>query len=145
MGKATAGMAERSTPAIRMDEILFHPPLVHFPIAFFVLEFILLGLWFRRGDPAYRRFALFSFRLGYGLILPTMIAGLVDAQGLPPMVRPHFLSALSLFLLSTVRAFQWRFQRREGRKGAAFLLAGSLLTCLVVGVTGYFGGKLAFE
>lgn len=128
-----------------MDEILFHPPVVHFPIAFFVLEFILLGLWLRRGDPAYRRFALFSFRLGYGLIIPTMIAGLVDAKGLPPVVRPHFVSALSLFLVSTGRAFQWRFQKGEGSKEVVFLLAGALLACLLVGVTGYFGGKLAFE
>lgn len=128
-----------------MDEILFHPPVVHFPIAFFVLELILLWLWLRRGDPAYRRFSLFSFRLGYGLMIPAMIAGLVDARGLPPVVRPHFFSALSLFLLSTVRAFHWKFQKGERRKDAVFLLAGALLACLLVGVTGYFGGKLAFE
>ena len=65
-----------------MEHIVFHPPLVHFPIAFYCLELLLLLFWQAKKDPAHLRFARFSFKLGYLFMLAAIVAGLKDAGGL---------------------------------------------------------------
>ncbi len=126
-------------------DILFHPPLVHFPIAFYFLELLLLIFWLAKKDSAYHRFALFSFRLGFLFMIAAAIAGPVDAGGIPPPVRRHFFSAAGVFTLYTVRAFYWRF----GKEGQMFyrpsLVGGALAGNLLVGLTAFLGGVLVFS
>lgn len=124
-----------------------HPIAVHFPIAFYFLELILLLFWLASKDEHYLRFALFSFRLGYLSMVLAMIAGLVDAGGFANItggVRTHFLAALSVFILYTLRALFWRFGNRLDRHyrltHVLFAGAGNILVCL----TGYFGGLLVY-
>ena len=135
-----------NTPVMSID-FLFHPPLVHFPIAFYFLELVLLLFWAASKDAGYRRFALFSFRLGYLFMVAAAVAGLVDAGGwhkIQGPVRTHFLSAAAVFGLYTARALYWRFAKEEGGRTQLFLILSALLGNILVSLTGYFGGKLVF-
>ena len=127
--------------------IPFHPIVVHFPIAFYCLELVLLLFWISKKDENYLRFALFSFRLGYLLMIAAMVAGFIDVRGLAHIkgrVRTHFFAALSVFILYTVRAFFWRFGNMEDRNyrltHVLFAATGNVLVAL----TGYFGGLLVY-
>ena len=128
-----------------ISAFMFHPPLVHFPIAFYFLELILLLFWQAKNDPAYRRFALFSFRTGYLLMLAAMMAGYVDSGGqfpVPKPVRPHAFSALAVFGFYTLRAGYWQWANAKGKFYRNFLLLGALIGTALVFWTGFLGGKL---
>ena len=121
-----------------------HPPLVHFPIAFCFLELLLLILWQAKKDPAYLRFARFSFGLGYLFMLIAMGAGFVDAggfRGITGKVRIHVFSALGVFGISTIRALLWRFSSKEN-PSPAILITSALILNLLVTVTAFLGGTL---
>lgn len=127
--------------------IPFHPIVVHFPIAFYFLELILLLFWISKKDDHYLHFALFSFRLGYLLMIVAIVFGFLDAGGFAHItggVRTHFLAALSVFILYTIRAFFWRFGNTGDRNyrftHVLFAAAGNILVAL----TGYFGGLLVY-
>ena len=126
---------------------LFHPILVHFPIAFYFLEFVLLLFWLAKQDESYLKFALFSFKSGYFFMILAMIAGLRDAGGFGEItgrVRTHALAAASVFAIYTARACFWRFGKTEDRfyklTHILFVVVGNLLVAL----TGYFGGLLVY-
>lgn len=127
--------------------LLIHPITVHYPIAFYVLELILLLLWNFKNNPAYFQFASFAFKAGYIGMLIAMAAGFYDAggfAGIQGRVRTHFFAALSVFVLYTLRAFFWRFGKPEQNRYRAtqilFAAAGNIL----VAITGYFGGLLVY-
>ena len=127
-----------------MEHLVFHPPLVHFPIAFYCLELLLLLFWQARKDPAYLRFARFSFNLGYLFMLAAIAAGLKDAGGLSGItgkVRPHFYSAAAVFVVYTARAFVWKFAPKENSK---VQLAGALFGTAVVLLTAFLGGEIVY-
>ena len=126
--------------------LYLHPILVHFPIALYFFEFFLLGLWWRKNDENYRRFAFLSFKTGYLVMLAAMAAGYWDAGlKVPSIVRPHFLSALGVFAVFTVRGLLWFRMKRTGRWGRPVLITGSLLGILIVALTAYFGGLLVYD
>ena len=127
-----------------MEHLVFHPPLVHFPIAFYCLEFLLLILRQIKKDPAYLRFARFSFRLGYIFMLAAIAAGLKDAggfSGIAGKLRPHFYSAVAVFGIYTVRAFVWKFAPKEN---TSVQFAGALLGTAVVLLTAFLGGEIVY-
>ncbi len=125
----------------------FHPPLVHFPIAFYFLELVLLLFWWKKGDAAYRRFALFSFRMGYLLMMAAVIAGFIDSGAhfpLPKGIRPHALAAVSVFILYTLRLGYWQWAREEQKFYRKILIGGAVLGTLLVALTGFLGGELVY-
>ena len=127
--------------------MLYHPLLVHFPIAFYFLELLLLGMWAFKNEAEYRRFALFVFRLGYLFMLAAMLSGYVDAGArFPPLrpVRPHFFAAFSVFVLYTIRAVYWRRAKEEQKSYRAVLILGALLGNALVALAGFLGGKLVY-
>ena len=131
-----------------MTEFHFHPPLVHFPIAFYFLELVLLLFWLAKQDPAYRRFARFSFQLGYLLMIAAMIAGYVDSGGhFPPPkpVRPHALTALAVFGLYTLRWGYWQWAREDQKFYRGILLLGAIAGTILVTLTGFLGGDLVYD
>ena len=88
---------------------LFHPLLVHFPIAFFFLEAFLVVLWLKRKEEIYEKFSFFTLKLAVATMPFVMLAGLKDAGGLRPMVRTHFYFAATLFLMNAARLLvRWR-------------------------------------
>ncbi|MBI4115724.1 MAG: hypothetical protein HY447_04015 [Candidatus Omnitrophica bacterium] len=128
-----------------VTQILFHPMLVHFPIAFYFLELLLLVFWTAKRDEAYHRFARFSFKLGYLFMIAAMVAGYIDAGGsITSKIKPHFFSALSVFTVSTLRALFWRFGSREKSFYQPIQLTGTLVTNFLVAITGDLGGNIVF-
>lgn len=131
-----------------MTQGLFHPAAVHFPIAFYVLEFLLLIFWAVKRDSAYERFALFTFRLGYLTMLAAIGTGLYDAGGLSGIVgkvKPHFFAALSVFVFYTVRALFWRFGRKNNSAYTAIQVGGAAIGTILVLLTGFFGGEIVYS
>ncbi|MBI4357910.1 MAG: DUF2231 domain-containing protein [Candidatus Omnitrophica bacterium] len=128
--------------------IPIHPILVHFPIAFYFLELILIAFWLSRKDEAYLRFARFSFRLGYVMMILAMAGGLIDVGGIQNItgkVRTHVLAAITVFLFYTVRAGYWRLAKPETSHYGFTQLLLSLSGNILVAVAGYFGGMLVYE
>ncbi|MBI4387657.1 MAG: hypothetical protein HY582_01275 [Candidatus Omnitrophica bacterium] len=126
-------------------KFLFHPMLVHFPIAFYYLECLFLLLWAIKKDDAFRRFALTVFRLGYGSMLVAMIAGYVDSGGIHSRVLTHFIFATTTFTLYTVRAILWFRMNRVQVFNQKLLLAGALLGVILVSVTGHLGAEMVYH
>lgn len=123
-----------------------HPILVHFPIAFYFLEWVLLLFWLAKQDEAYRRFALFTFRLGFLFMIAAAVSGYFDAGAkLPPVkaVRPHFYAALAVFVFYTARAIYWRWAK-EGKLYRPLLMGGAMVGNGLVALAGFLGGKLVY-
>ncbi len=126
----------------------FHPYLNHFPIAFFLLELFLLALWRWKKEETYERFAYLTLKLAVASLPFVMAAGLIDAHGLPPLVRRHFTLALCVFILNSTRfLFRWR-------RGAAlwnspvqtlFYFLSAVASAVLTIVTGHFGGLLVYD
>ena len=57
----------------------WHPVIVHFPIAFLVLEAVLLSLWRVTGKPAHEPLAYACLHLSLWTMLIVAIAGVHDA------------------------------------------------------------------
>ena len=122
--------------------------LVHFPIAFCVLEFIFLLLWRFKRDPTYLRFARIVFTAALLGILLAMAAGLYDAGGLKGVhgeVREHAIAALGFLGIYVLRAFLWRFGKKGDVPAGLILLSGSLIGLVLAAVTAYHGGELVYH
>jgi uncharacterized membrane protein len=125
-----------------------HPIFVHYPIALYVLELVLLLYWASKRDDKYREFARFSFRFAYLVMFVTMLTGLIDAGGIAGLtgdVLKHFYGALIIFVIATLRAIYWRKEKIESPSYRFILIAGSVLLNLAVVVTAFLGGKLVYE
>ena len=125
----------------------WHPVLIHFPIAFFFLEALLLVLWVSKKDPAYFRFARFSFFLALGFLAPVLVTGWLDAGGwknIKDLVRTHFFSGLAAAGIAVLRALIWKRMSSPGKASSWILLAGALLQCAAVIAAGYYGGLLVY-
>ena len=124
-----------------------HPVFVHFPIAFYFLELVLLFFWLGKKDEAWRRFAVFTFRLGFLFMIVAAVTGYIDAGAkFPPVkpVRPHFYAASAVFIFYTARAAWWQWAR-EGKFYRPVLLGGALVGNALVALAGFLGGKLVYS
>lgn len=129
-------------------KIILHPVFVHFPIAFYFLELILLVLWIVKEEQEYRRFAYFSFWLGYIFMLLAMTAGLWDAGGLEGIrgaVKRHVTAALIVFVIYTARAVFYWISKKEPEKYRSIKLTGALLGNAAVAYAGFLGGLLVYD
>ena len=127
--------------------IMLHPIMVHFPIAFYVLEALLLALWVMKKNQEYHRFALFVFKLGYLGMLASMIAGYIDAGGWGEIVGPirrHFYAALGVFVIYTGKAFYWKLGNQEKSFYKWTQLGLALVGNALIFLTGYLGGELVY-
>lgn len=125
----------------------WHPVLIHFPIAFFFLEALLLVLWVSKKDPAYFRFARFSFFLALGFLAPVLVTGWLDAGGwknIEDLVQIHFFSGLAASALALLRILNWKRAGSPEDASSWVLLAGALLQCAAVIAAGYYGGLLVY-
>ena len=128
-----------------MIRIPLHPFLVHFPIAFYFLELVLLLFWVRKKDASYERFARFAFAAGYLFMLAAMVTGWRDAGGfgaMPPAVRRHFYGVLSIFALYTFRAAH--FKMAKAGSSPAPRLAGAVAGNVLLFLTAYWGGVVVY-
>lgn len=124
--------------------MVFHPVVLHFPIAFYFLEFLLIVFWLAKTDPEYLRFSRFAFRLGYLTMLVTVITGWIDAGGFVTRVRLHASFAASVLILYTLRLVYWQIAKPDQKNYRNWQFIGSLLGIILVTVTGFAGGALVY-
>lgn len=125
-----------------MDEFPIHPSLVHFPIAFYFLETLLIYWWALGNRDDYHGFARFAFFAAFISMWFALGTGLYTAGGIPPAwkhARTHFLSALSTTVFYSGRCFFWNSPAKNSKRW--HLVQVSLGLALVF-LTGYFGGEL---
>ena len=118
---------------------------VHFPIAFYALELLLISLWIRKHNEEYKRFARFAFWLGYFLMLAALATGYLDAGGwqkITGAVRRHFFSAMTVLTIYSLRACYWRWGSENGPHHQRIQWLGALVSYSAVVVTAFFGGLL---
>ena len=128
-------------------KIVLHPIFVHFPIAFYFLELVLIVLWISKDKLEYRRFSYFSFWIGYAFMLVAMVAGFLDAGGLKGIrgvVKRHVLTALMVFTIYTVRAVFYWATRKEPEKYRWVKLSGAVIGNVIVAVAGFLGGVVVY-
>ena len=124
-----------------------HPYLVHFPVAFLFLEGLLMLFWVWKKKDSYEAFSYFVLKLALVSIPFVMLAGYIDAGGLPERVRKHFFSAATLLALTF---FRFSLRRSQGvglwqgsMKGLAGLLL--LMSLILTGLTGHLGGMIVYN
>ena len=126
-----------------------HPVIVHFPIALFIASavFEVLALW--RKQPLFASVAYFNL-VGAALTLPLTIAtGLgawqwqLEGARLKGNLRLHLICALTtatlIFFLGWMR---WRL-RANGNSPRLVYFAVTLLTLMMITLTGHLGGILS--
>ncbi len=127
--------------------LLIHPIAVHFPIAFYFLELILLLIWAKKNDPIYLRFASFVFKAAFIGMIAAIAAGLYDVGGFEHIqgrVKTHFIWALSVLALQTLRAIFWRIGKQEQNHYRATQILFSAAGFILITITAYFGGLLVY-
>ena len=132
-----------------MTELPYHPMLVHFPIALYIFEAVLLIVRKIKKDPAFRRFALFTFCAGYLMMLAAWGTGYFEGGGLSNIlkherVENHFTAASILLAFYTLRAGIWKGIKPDSRADQWIHPAGALIGCVLVAVTGYLGGLMVY-
>ena len=125
-----------------------HPLFVHFPIAFYFLELLLLVFWRIKREAHYEAFASFAFRIGYLFMVAALVTGLFDAGG-PGNIRNlsgnlaiHFYSAVCVFVFYSARAF---LLRRFERASAVFRIGSAIFGNGLVTAAAYLGGRLVYR
>lgn len=128
-------------------DILFHPYLVHFPIAFFFLEALLLGMWIWKRDDKYESFAYLILKLAMLSMPFVMLAGYIDAGGIIPKVQLHFYSASTLFVLGLIRLIiRVKLGSRMWQSKARNIFVTLLIIGVVVtGLTGHLGALMVYN
>ena len=145
-GMASCGLGEGSAFGKKKRPVnLLHPILVHFPVAFFTLEFFLLAAWLMKKYEG-RGFAALVFRLGYAILIFSALTGFRNSGGfgnMGPAVWRHFLSAAALFGTATVKLAGETFWPAFFETPAV-LLFSSFTNVTVTLVTAFLGGWIVY-
>jgi uncharacterized membrane protein len=129
----------------------FHPIVVHFPIALYLLGVLLtLGYLWRR-TPDYERFACWSFILAWISVAVAALAGLVDQGSLAPndprrnSINNHITAGVALLVINGLVVyyrFRWTNVLASSRRWQYLGLMAAGVVALVV--TGWLGGELVY-
>ena len=128
-----------------------HLLVLHFPVALLIAAGLADGLWLWRRKGIFRDAGYFCILLGAAACIPTMVTGLmlIGTMGLTGEAADLGETHESLGMISTaaaVLAAGIRASRGNKLSGPwAYAYAAVILGCLaLVGLTGHFGGMLAF-
>jgi len=127
---------------------LFHPPIVHFPVALWLTSGVFDVLAWRRADPMFRRAAYWLVGLGLMAAAASIAAGWVDLlrlerEGVGAALRQrHLLHSQLAYAATFVYALNFAWRRRTQNAPAPWLLALSFLGAVLIGTTAYLGGAL---
>jgi len=119
--------------------------LVHFPIALYCFEFLLLSIWLFKKDGYFSRFAYLTFKCAFIMTPVAMIAGYIDAGGITSIVRNHFFSAVAVLAINSIRFFVWRYTIQRESARPVWLWGSGLLSLVMVAVTADLGGDLVYH
>lgn len=138
---------------MNFDKTLFHPFLVHFPIALCFFEFFILGLSrFKKengGGCETLCFARLTFHVLAVCLIATLIAGWHDAGGtledlFQSGVRPHVYSAGVLSVIVAGRLALWKRFHPGHPQSFRVHFIGSMVMMIASAVTAYWGGELVY-
>ncbi len=127
---------------------LFHPPLVHFPIALWLTSALFDLLYLRRGERFHFRAA--QFLIGLGLLGAAMAIGLGWVDYLAQVkqdvgqafINKHNWHQMVAYVATVAYAvsflIRWRTPEVSRRRVAILMAAGAIL----IAVTGYLGGDI---
>ncbi|HEY9792767.1 MAG TPA: DUF2231 domain-containing protein [Candidatus Obscuribacterales bacterium] len=163
--KEPKGAAAWFAPLLPRPHKYWHPPLVHFPIVFTLLEFLILAAFLRFGTGWLDTAARWSLYLaGLGTI-PAVLAGVHDAgvdlgganaftDGLKDRLTNYFNSGdqlsvhvvwVSAFIIVLIIRLIWRtkLSTLTDRKQAIAFLCSSVVGCITVLAAAQAGGILS--
>jgi len=128
-----------------------HPAMVHLPIAWVFLVFLLDVLTFLVGKAEYARFGLVTLGLAVASAIPAMASGLVRGEvletqaSMEPLIEAH---ETTMFVMVGVLslAFVVRVLRRDHLVGWSRWVYLGLMAAAVglVGYGGHLGGRIVF-
>jgi uncharacterized membrane protein len=129
-----------------------HPALVHLPIGFWIGSLIFDAISATQGDPAAGNFFVnagwWCMLLGCVLALPAAITGLAEFIDVPANTRVQRVAlthmTLNILVLGSYIVQLFIRDRALGFVPAS-LLTINLVTVVVLGISGYLGGKMVFE
>ena len=127
-------------------ELPIHPALVHFPIALYFFELLLLSFWAFKKDGHYLRAALFTFRAAFFMMIAALASGWKEVGGWQHVtgeVAEHFWGAVSVGVIQLARGIYWHRGKLENKK-AMILILSALAGCAAVLYTAYHGGELVY-
>ena len=120
-----------------------HPYLVHFPIAFFFLEAVLIFIGHLRKENRYEEFSFFVLKAAMLTMPFVMAAGYFDAGAITSKVRWHFFSALLLFFVNGFRlVLRWKAGSAIWNRAPRAALALLGFSLLLTTITGHLGGMI---
>lgn len=122
----------------------FHPAVVHFPIALFLFAVLVEFVASRRQSDVLRVVALWNLTGAFAsmaLVAPTGIAAwLLGQHKLEGNMLIHLLMAIASLLLMAVTL---AVRKKQGPDSKAYW-AILLISAIVIGLTGHFGGTMVY-
>lgn len=128
-------------------ELPIHPMMVHFPIAFYLLEILLLSLWLFKKEETYCGFSRFVFSAAFIGMGAALLSGWLEVGGwknIQGETAEHFYGAVAVGVIQTLRALYWYFGKPSGSKGATICLLSAIAGCAALIYTAYHGGELVY-
>jgi uncharacterized membrane protein len=119
--------------------------LVSIPIGLWVFSFVCDLVGMNSPNPAWVTVALYTMGGGIVGALVAAIAGFIDLLSLPPGPRATGIKHMAINLTIVVLYAVNFWMRTEAPAGPGNLVWLSLLTILLLLVSGWLGGKLVYE
>jgi uncharacterized membrane protein len=129
-----------------------HPLLVHLPVGLWVGSFVFDIIGLATGDPVTARAMVltswYTILVGVIAAVPAAAAGLAELVDIPSNTEP-FRLGLTHMTLNVLLLLGYVIQLVARSKGAPVVSTGifvfNLLEIVVLLISGYLGGKLAYE
>jgi uncharacterized membrane protein len=130
----------------------FHPVVVHFPIALYLLGVLFSAGFLWRRSPDYDRFAYWAFVLAWISVGVAAVVGLVDMGALAPgdprriSLNNHITAGVGLLVINGLLVyyrFRWANVLTSARRWQYLALMAVGVVVLVI--TGWLGGDLVYN
>jgi uncharacterized membrane protein len=128
--------------------LLYHPLIVHFPIALWLTSALFDLLSLRSDDRFYARVARFLIGLGLLSALVSIGSGYLDIGRLNPedlgglFVARHNIHRIGAFAATIVYAFSFYLRTRTPGPGRGVTIALMLAGTALIAWTGWIGGEV---
>ena len=127
---------------------LYHPLVVHFPVALWLTSFLFDVGYAATRDRFYAVASQLLIGLGLLAAAVSIVAGFVDYiplvnQGVgAAFVQQHRVHSVLAYASTVIYALLWVMRRRGRGMSARPYLAGALLGAALIAATGYLGGEI---
>ncbi len=142
--QATSPKSGDSTSSSLIPTHAFHPVVVHFPIALFIFAVVLEFFGIRKQNPAVTTAALWNLGgalTSMAIVTPTGVAAwLLGQHKLEGAMLIHLCLAVSSLILMAVTLTSRKKLGSDSKVYWAILL----VSAVVIGLTGHFGGQMVY-